>query len=200
MSTFLQRTRASDPDKSAAWKLFNYRFNCKVKQIHMTPNWVFTDYGVLSSGNADIDREIMDANVDYLLTAMDMAIIAGRGVNIIISDPADCVAIYEIVSQHLSDWVDALENNPHINRGPIEDLQKFDILATIVWQIAKHYVKVEVGTTHLMQRLNSFYINPLGNRGAAKTNVQIDESHNSVSDDLVRLTARPKRAWESKPK
>jgi hypothetical protein len=198
MSTMLHRSRASDPDKSAAWKLFTYRFNCRVKQIHATPDWVFSDYGVISSGNRDIDAQMMDNYMDILLTPMDMALYINRGVDLIVTTPADCVVIYELINQHLTDWVTALKNSPHYTTGPIADLKMFDELATLVWRVAKHFITVEVGTSHLMSKLNSFFINPLGNRGAVAKATEIEEEHTSVTSDIIRLTGRPKRAWESK--
>lgn len=197
MQTFLQRSRLSDPDKSAAWKLFTWRFQCQIRQLHTQPDWVFSDYGVISSGNRAIDSEVMNTHMDILLTPMDMALFTGRGVDIIINNPADSVCIYELVSMHLADWVDALENNPHITQGPVAELRMFDDLATMMWRVARHYIKAEVGTSHIMQRLNKFYVNPLGKRNSGpRTTITIDEEHNSRTNDIVRLTTQNISNWK----
>ena len=196
MSTFLQQSALLDTDKSACWKLFTYRYLCKVRQMHLTPDWVFSEYGVATSGDRGYDRELMENYMEVYITAVDMAMFIAKGVSSIVVRRGDSVLIYKLVTEHLTDWIKALENNPHISTGPISELREFDALASVLWTVARNFITEEVGTAHLMSRLNNFYVNPLGSRNNVKTTIAIENEHRPVTNDLLKLTTRTKRAWE----
>lgn len=189
----LQDSRKQDLDKSAAYKIFNWRFMCRVNQVQFMPDWLSKHYGIVAPDQSKGGYN--DENMDVYLTAVDIALLLGRGVDVTILEPEASVVIYELVDTHLMDWATHLKQARFIPYVPMEDLKLLDDLATICWSVARNYITTEVGVGHRLGVLQRFMTPQVRPGSKAATMIEkVDTDHNSHMNDLLRLGSKSKQS------
>lgn len=110
------------------YQLFHTLFLVKVPQIALySPDYLRT-FGVVTSGDKDLDDHLMMSLVDTYLTINSMIEVRRRGYSVGIVGEYD--KAYMIVVNHLYDWIDILrEPLCYRKPPPIEDIKDLDQLA-----------------------------------------------------------------------
>lgn len=195
MTTALQRSRQIDTDRSATWKLWHWNFTCQTVQLFETPDWVFTEMGVASSGDAAIDARLMNNLIPVQLNAAEIAIRISKGYPVVITNTEDAVILYELVSQHINNWTLLIESGRAGKNIPYNQLLAFDKLASICWKVARPFFPDQIGTSHLITKLNSLMFGFKDQRKAATERLDLQEDHTSVASIINKAMIRTERKW-----
>ena len=173
----------TDTDKSANWKIFNWRFHCEVPYIHTLTPADLKIGGIVVSGDRDIDLAMTKQKIQTYIPISEIAEYHSKGVQVRLMNAERSVIIYELILQHLNDWINHIQFSLNSSDIPVEDLEMLDALAVEVWKVARHYIRnsKEVATTPLFRKLRDI------NRGTATgrrrmLRSQIDETHNVPSE------------------
>ncbi len=78
--------------------------------------------GHLSSGDKNLDRNLMNEYVNIGGTIADILKLFEKGVDIRFQTPTDLVTIYEVLVCHLNNWLTYIDRDPNIKDAPLESL------------------------------------------------------------------------------
>lgn len=124
-----------------AFKIWNYTFECIVAQMHLATIEYLQQAGTITTGNAEIDRVMAQEKVHARFTIAAMMEMHKEGVPFHLCHPPDSAVIYQILHDHLQDWVHAVNLNPGIREAPIEDLRAMDALAAEIYIHARYFFR-----------------------------------------------------------
>lgn len=182
--------------QTAAYKLFHYRFLCEVAQMHLyEANWLDIS-GFNTTGNPTLDRQMAIQPVVVQLTPAAMAKFHDEGVEMRLVNPEDSVKIYQLIFDHLNDWQNAV--NLDINRmnGPLDDLKKFDRLASEVYKLARYYWKDQPYHGRFAQFVRG--------RGARRPGLELQSTaaqnqpeHTPMADAVAQGLKERSRPWKA---
>lgn len=133
------------PEHTAAYKLTHYKFSFHIPALHFYSAEYQKEFGITSSGDRGIDRQMMNSPVGTRDTILNMARMYDEGVEIRLDDPKDSVRIYEVLSEHLKNWNEAARTEHHLNDIPMDELRMLDEFAQSIQLIARRY-QPDVGT------------------------------------------------------
>lgn len=125
-----------------AWKVFNYRFLCKVQGIHMPDNFS-PEFTYRSSEDHHYDYHHAQKFQDARLTIAEMAEIYDANGDLDICNPSVALEkIYNIVCDHILDSVEFNGLRINGNSIPVDDLKKLDRFAFAVFPKARSWLSV----------------------------------------------------------
>lgn len=185
--TELQTLRERDSDMSAAWKIFNWQWDCQVRTCDNYTHNFFDTGGFFTTKNDEWDKNLRQAWMDRYLTINEMIEYTREGKTFIINKPHQSCIIYEILKTHALDWKEALEINPVIKMPPIEDFRIIDELLSVLWQIAKVYIDVQNGPSSL----RSVFGKLMGTKLPTKT-INTPNTHNKISNAIIKAANKGK--------
>lgn len=192
-------TTAEKEGHTPAYKIFHYYYQCQVAQHFLYSEEYVTTFGLPTTENASIDKEMSSAMVPAQLTISEMAEALDDGVNVVLVDPHDAVGIYHIINAHLEGW------RKHITSGmgglepPIDDLRKLDVLATEIYKVGRCYMPDPEEGRSLLQNLSRLE----RRRGVRRdTGVapppkhKVVKEHTSISDIIAKETFQRNSRWQ----
>lgn len=187
---------ADTTEKTAAYKLFHYRFLCEVAQMHLYEAKWLDQGGFITTGDPNLDRQMAVQPVVVQLTPAAMARFHDEGVEMRLVTPEDSVKIYQIIYDHLRDWETAVNFNVNLVNGPVDELKMFDRLAAEVYKLARFYWKGEA----YHGRFQQFNQRRGGRRqfleGASVPTVDNKPDHTPMSDAIVQGLGNRHRPWK----
>lgn len=142
VSRVVKNTKERIPleEQTAAYKMFNWRYPVMISGIHlMTPEYA-SKAALITSGNAKADTDQLRAPVEVQLTIADLAEFLGDGVSFRLVRPEDSKAIYQIIMEHLRNWMTAMTMDPNRQNTAEKDLILLDRLAGEIYKYARHYM------------------------------------------------------------
>ena len=150
--------------RDTAWYIFNKLYHCKLRLIDTMSVDYIKEFGMMSSGDSDLDRESANTLIDRMLTIAQMAEFFNKGVTIRVLKDADCVSIYNAITDHLIAWKEQMNRIFNPSSAPIDDLKLLDKFAESVYKRA------------VPQMNNNQYESPLsryfkGNLRTIRTNI-----------------------------
>lgn len=179
-------------DYTAAYRIFHFYFKCYIPQ-HFLYTQDFVDvFGLPTSENAEVDRELALTPVLSRLTISQMAECLDQGAVITLYEPDKSVEIYETVTEHLNDWRQRTEASLINKDAPLEDLRKLDALATELYKVARGYIEKKGN----VNRLSNFAKRSSANKVVARHNEEekrrqrserLPEKHTSITDKIAKI-------------
>lgn len=112
---------------------FHYSTSRTVEQIKK--------YGTPTTGDPDIDKEMLDVMVTRYITIDDMVERLRNNLNFNVVNQSDTVKIYDAIQAHLEAWHFEIVNYHGHDYAPKEDLVLMDRLANMVHFYSKHLTK-----------------------------------------------------------
>ncbi len=135
----------SHQDKTAIWKIFNWRFRVIIPALYCYSETDIAEFGMVTTGNKDIDDSVNNAPASAALTINDMIELhCTKGVAITIEKPERSVIIYELIREATQAWVDEMRFAVKPRLPPLEDLKKLDDFAAAIWPIARRYYRIPI--------------------------------------------------------
>lgn len=183
----------ADPSQhTAAFKIFHYYYKCWIAQHYIVTNDLNMMFGIPTTGQREVDRELANSKMLVQLTINEMTEYFDRGANITLENQADAVTIYEIVHQHLHDWKQAASFEVSRMDIPVEDFRKLDAFAAEVFRLAKGQMKEAPKTGKLANKLSQL---EGGRRAFARKTKQekaelVPTEHKPLSEDIGKENFR----------
>lgn len=120
--------------RTTLWYLFNQRFRCRIPYAKSRKISELRLRGLPSTGDAKLDHQISRSVIETMLTVNQIAEYYRDSVQVAVVKHEDTVRIYELIQNHLRDWIRALDSGSvAIEDAPTEDLILLDTLATAVY-------------------------------------------------------------------
>lgn len=196
LTDFIPRVKLKD--QSPAYKIFHYRFFCKVAQMHMYSNKYLSQFGFIDSGDPAVNRAMAHSLIDIQLTAATMAELHQEGVDITLTQPEDSVRIYQMIYDHLMDWQVRIRENVFITQAPMDDLRKLDALAGEIYKVARYYWKEKPYHGSFFQFLDNMGRSGIrrGTPVAPKPKGPVPEQkHTSIVDSIGTDLSKRQTPW-----
>lgn len=195
ITTFIHRPPKEQ--HSAAFKIFHYRFICLISQIHLyTPEYI-EQGGYPTSGNPEEDRALAKSKVYVQLTIAAMAEYHAQGVSFNLADHQDAVTIYRILERHLNDWRHCVSEQFNMTQPPLDDLRKFEDLASAIHPYAAGALMASERHTRLSDKLQAI----TKGRGGVTREAPVRGSqgpshqHTPVVDYIARQVSERSKSW-----
>lgn len=132
-----------DTKKSAAYRLFHYRFLIYLPQMFLYGPEYLRKNGYSISGDAQLDQERLTQISLVNQTPAGMAVLQSEGAYIgadSFRTPEDVVTVYESIQEHLRDWERAIRQGIHEKDIPdLDDFRAFETIAISLYESAKFY-------------------------------------------------------------
>ena len=170
-----------EAERSAAYKLFHWPFQCKVQAVHLYDESTVDVSGIPTSGDVAVDRAMAEEPIQVTLSIARMIELYNQGAGIEFVRVEDTITIYKIIQQHLMDWKREAEISLHQSRIPIDDLQKIDAFGQAIYYIATGTNKAPEISTGLLGKVEA------ARRARRRTLAPINEvkPHHSLADDII---------------
>lgn len=182
MTTLLQTMRNRDTDKSAAWKIFNWHFNCSVKVSDNFDSDYFNTVGFMTTGNPKWDNNLRTSMMARYLTINEMAELIREGNSFIIESPEQACIVYEVIKTHLTDWKEHLQLSSRTFTPPLEDFRVLDEMLDITWKIGRPYISAQEGPSKLLT-----FFGKLVNAKVIEDR-NIEATHGNLAEAIIRAS------------
>jgi hypothetical protein len=194
MSTFVPDIK----DQSAAYRIFHWYYLAFIPQHATYSKDYLTNFGIGTTQNREIDRELAKSLTLAQLTISDMAEHLDNGINIQLEDPKKSVEIYKTVREHLLDWEKLVQESIGDVDPPMEDLRKLDLLASELYKVAKGYMQIAPSDSKLFQTIERLGSRRVMSRITAAEQVKrapLPEDYQSITDKIAKEAFAKSRRW-----
>ncbi|WP_257292808.1 hypothetical protein [Endozoicomonas sp. ONNA1] len=113
---------------SAAYKIFHYPFRCLIPNIDLVSDEEIEFFGSYTTGDVDRDYFMASLPQQRLITINDMVEYRKRGAVLQLANVNDAPRIYEIVKDHMDDWLNKTQRIGDSANPPMDDLVQLDEL------------------------------------------------------------------------
>lgn len=184
-------------EKSAAYKIFHQYFRCYIPQHHLYSKDFIETFGLPTSGDREIDRELANSDTLSQLTIADMAGHLANGANMTLEDPKKSVIIYRIIREHLLDWKAVTDDPIDTTPPPVEDLRELDALAVEVYKVAKGFMAQDDGGSRFFRSLSGLESRRAMSRFTPEESTQftVPKEHKLISDTIAKTTFKNTHRW-----
>lgn len=119
-------------------------------------------FGLIGTGDAEIDRRLHNDLVDKWTTVSSMVEMFKSGTNFYVRNHTDTKEIYDIISAYLNGWKLYIQESMNVSVIPVDDLINLDRLASKVYDHAVEHFKEDYFTSKTMQQItrSKLYIKP----------------------------------------
>lgn len=139
---------------TAAWRLFNYRYQMLIPQIFFYGEKYLEKHGYAVSGDPELDHHRLLEPHRVMQTPAALAMFHAEGCKVNIVNPKDSVHIYDDIQEHLLDWERFVQQGVHPDDvPPITDFRKFEAVAMELYRMAKHFEPQEKSGSGIRDRL-----------------------------------------------
>lgn len=128
--------------EDTAAPLWERSFMCKVPQLQTTSIEYLQRFGMVSSGDKNIDRELANQLITTFLPIHQLAEYHRDGVPVYMCRRDDLEVIYDLVDKHLHAWKMHMGTGLNKAMAPIDDLIALDSFANSLFGYTK-FVMVE---------------------------------------------------------
>lgn len=125
-------------------EIFDIRYLVSYKLIDYLTVEDIKTFGMVTTGNKDIDRMQAEQWITTMLPISEIAQMYSNGVRLKVVNYDDTKKMYEAITAHISAWKDRIRFMVHDAQAPIEDLAKLDKLAVAVYEHAKYQFTEEI--------------------------------------------------------
>lgn len=206
---------SSIPLNDPRYPIWGRLFQCRVPRIATYSTQYLEKFGLHTSGNQAVDRELAKAPVLVYITINDMVEYYHTSQRVSIVKQADVKLVYEICQDYTFNYAERLNKSVFSHDVPFADLIKIDEFAEAVYQFAGHEYGTEFARTFLPQNvmkdvvdLNKMFEaidNKVRNKGKVKedhytvhtqyspqaSRKATEETKRASEDDREKLPERP---------
>uniref|UniRef100_A0AAU7PF85 Uncharacterized protein n=1 Tax=Burkholderia phage vB_BgluM-SURPRISE13 TaxID=3159457 RepID=A0AAU7PF85_9VIRU len=140
---------SSIPMDDPRYPIWGRVWYCKVPRIARYGTAYLERYGLPTSGNQNVDRELMKQLAPVYITIAQMVEYYHEHTMVSIIKRDDTKAIYEICQDYTFDWARRIQNTVFNHNVPFEDLVQIDEFAEAVYQYAGHEYGEEFARTFI---------------------------------------------------
>lgn len=133
-----QGTYIPEDQRDSAWWIWNKKFTCRIPYLQSMSTDYIRQFGVMVSGDPVRDKAIVSETITTMLSIAQMVEYFSKGVTVGVVKYEDTKHIYELISNHLQQWRQQLEQGLPIRDAPIDDLVTMDRFANAVYRHARH--------------------------------------------------------------
>jgi hypothetical protein len=108
-------------------------------------------YGLVGTGNAEIDKRLHNDLVDKWTTVSTMVEMFKSGTAFYVRNHADTKEIYDIISAYLNGWKLYIQEGMNVGVIPVDDLVSLDRLAARVYDHAVEHFKEDYFVSKTLQ-------------------------------------------------
>lgn len=142
--------------KTAAYRLFHYRYSMLIPQMYMVGPEYARKVGYHISGDGQLDQARLHEPAIYRQTPAGLAVLHEEGAPLedVFVNPRDAVPVYDDIQEHLTDWLRAVREGIHLDDVPdLNEFRAFEAIALFIYKTAKFYDPEEVKEDKLRNRL-----------------------------------------------
>lgn len=182
-------------EQQPAWfKIFYYTFNVKIEQAHLYSEEEISTYGVPSSGDPSVDREMALERMWVPAVLAQVVEWHRQGLRLEFHSTQDMVEIYDIIQQHLADWREELSSD--WPRQPnLEDLQALEALAHDVYKRVRGEIGIREAKEDVTQRLLHIGVNPMTGGGEELIRQQRNEAEYKPLVPNISAALQRRKQW-----
>lgn len=144
---------SSIPFNDPRYPIWGRLFLCKVPRIAFYSTAYLEQYGMHTSGNRNVDRELAKQPQAVYITINDMIEHYHQSQRISIVKQEDVKTVYEICQNYTFDFADRLNKDVFAHDAPFGDLIKIDEFAEAVYQYAGHEYGEDFARTFLPENV-----------------------------------------------
>lgn len=180
-----------------AFKIFHYYYQCQVPQHFLYSKEYVDTFGLPTTGDSEIDRELSQSLVPAQLTIAEMAEALDDGVNIILTDPKEAATIYGIIYDHLEGWRKQVTGGMSGLEPPVEDLRKLDVLAKEVYKVGRSYLPDPKEKSSILRSISRLSQGSAGRPRpqAPKPTAETLGEHKPISELIAKETFNRRSRW-----
>jgi hypothetical protein len=185
-------------NKSAAYRIFHWYYKAFLPQYALYSRDYLENFGIPTTQNREIDRELSKTLTLCQVTISDMAEHLDNGVNIRLEDPKTSVEIYKTVREHLMDWDRIVRDSVGDINPPLDDLRKLDRLAVELYKIAKGYFEQAPSDSKLFQAIDRLESRRAISRkplAALPEHRKVQAEHTLITDSIAKEVFAKSRRW-----
>ncbi|BDD79463.1 hypothetical protein [Burkholderia phage FLC8] len=150
---------SSIPFDDPRYPLWGRVWLCKVPRIARFGTAYLERYGLHTSGNQNVDRELMKQQAPVYIPIAQMVEYYHEHTMVSIVKRDDTKAIYEICQDYTFDWAKRIQSTVFNHNVPFEDLVQIDEFAEAVYQYAGHEYGEEFARTFIPEGLQREIVN-----------------------------------------
>lgn len=178
------------PEAEPVYKLFHWKYQCKIPESMVYSDAVLEDFGTFVSG--DEGRDVSNAKllVGAIRTIAQLATIHGKGFKIELPDNKKAYEIYKIICDHLKACIEFQKNGLWGKLPPVKDLETLEKFAAYIFKQARwHYVGEPDESSTLMTFLAK------RSRGTPNEK-EAPETHKTITNSILTGRLTGSRAWK----
>jgi hypothetical protein len=122
--------------QTCAWRLFHIHHPCMVPQVFTMNRQIMENWGVPTTGDEKLDRDMRTEWVSVNLTPVQMVEFMDKGSPIMFQDHDVATRVYLDLLGHLRAWNHIFDINLNLRKAPLNDLAKFDELCAMIFPYA----------------------------------------------------------------
>ena len=187
-------------NKDTTHYIWDITWRVRVPLMATTSEEYLRHFGMPSSGDPDIDRELNNQWIDTLIPISTMVDYHRRGIPVKVVKYDDAKLIYDYIEKHLQAWVQNLKHGLNIGNAPVEDLIAMNEFANTVYTHARAYYTESTVQSSFMRAIENLGMTPMNDRFRSKAEIeQDDKSPKAIGrEDLSKVfksSATRVRRW-----
>jgi hypothetical protein len=95
--------------------------------------------GHISTGDRNEDMKLMNEDVHVGGSIEDILKLFRDGVNVTLRYPKDFAEIYDLIVQHMNNWIEYINHDPNVKNAPMESLTLMEEFANAIYEQALGY-------------------------------------------------------------
>jgi len=127
----------ADTMKSAGYRVFHSKYQCRIPEFAIYSDSVIENFGVITSGDEDLDRSRAKCMSHAIRTIAELAELHANQIPIEVDDDDVGGEMYQLIVAHLNEVKEFRNSNIIGKVPPIEDLVKLDKFAGFIYPRAK---------------------------------------------------------------
>lgn len=175
----------------AAYRVFHFYYKCYIPQHFLYSQDFIDTFGLPTSEDRAVDRELAYSPVLSRLTISEMALHLDQGAVITLYEPNRSVTIYQTIREHLQDWELKVQSGMTNREPPLEDLRMLDALATELYKVARGYLEKEGDHTSIGALFNNRKKQGITRHSQEEVKRRrqeaLPEKHTSITDKIAKI-------------
>ena len=123
--------------KDTTYYLWDVTFRCKAPYLQTTDVEYIKHFGMHTTTDADIDRELANQWVDTMLPIVKMVEYYQKGIPFRIVKDSDVKTVYEYIENHLQAWANAPKISLNVANIPVDDLIAMNEFANTLFPLVR---------------------------------------------------------------
>jgi len=156
-------------ERDTRYYLWEAKFKCRVQYSDTVSLDELRAFGVPTTGDRQMDRDMMSSDVERMLSINDMFEYWRAGISVKVVLRSDTGKIYQYITDHLNAMKREVEKSFRVDHIPFEDLIALDQFAATVYEHAQfQFTRAEVESLLARKMKNIVRFSPTDILGGGK--------------------------------